>query len=245
MSRPIDVATRETASFIANHVPPGASLLEAGCGAGDVALELQSSGYRVTGVEADEALSTLAEARGVNLVCGPWPDVDCPPVDAVAFTRSLHHIHALADSVAQARRLLRPDGVLLLEDFSYDAANRAAVDWLVATLRSEPVRAMMIPSDDELATGLLGAVDPLEEWRRDHDHDLHTWQTMVAAVEAELDVEMTRAVPYLYRYLVPVLPPSPDAAELLASIRDDEARLGASGEIHLIGRRLVASRSSG
>ena len=50
---------------------------------------------------------------------------------------------------------------------------------------------------------------------------------------------VTRA-PYLYRYLIPVVDTSPDAARWISDVLDDERELGRREQIHLIGRRLVA-----
>ena len=51
--RPIDVPTRETVEFLAAHVSHGASLLEVGCGRGEVARLLGDGGYRVVAIDAE------------------------------------------------------------------------------------------------------------------------------------------------------------------------------------------------
>jgi hypothetical protein len=60
-------------------------------------------------------------------------------------------------------------------------------------------------------------------------------------VAGHFTVEDTCAVPYLYRYLEPLLPATAAAADFLQEIFEQEARLGARGDIVLIGRRIVAS----
>ena len=63
------------------------------------------------------------------------------------------------------------------------------------------------------------------------------WRGVIAE---EFTVQETCAVPYLYRYLVPVLPKTPQATEFLQGVFEEEARLGERGDLLLIGRRIVA-----
>ena len=48
MRVPVDVATHETFNFVTSYVPSGATMLEVGCGEGELAAELQRVGYRVS-----------------------------------------------------------------------------------------------------------------------------------------------------------------------------------------------------
>ncbi len=118
---PIDVPTRETVDFLRAHLPPGASLLEIGCGPGDVALAMTRMGYQVHGVDPDADAVATARDRGVVVSQASWPETPLEPfpVDAVAFTRSLHHVSQLEASVREAARWLRPGGQVLVEDFAF------------------------------------------------------------------------------------------------------------------------------
>jgi 2-polyprenyl-3-methyl-5-hydroxy-6-metoxy-1,4-benzoquinol methylase len=116
---PIDVPTRETVMFLASHIPAGAEILEIGCGEGLVASELFRRGYRVTGLDSDPALIGKAQNRGVSTVIASWPEFgSSASFDAIAFTRSLHHINPLLQAVGRARELLSPIGSLLIEDIA-------------------------------------------------------------------------------------------------------------------------------
>ncbi len=44
-AQPSDVPTRETLKFFESHIPVGATILEVGCGEGQVACELLKRGY--------------------------------------------------------------------------------------------------------------------------------------------------------------------------------------------------------
>ncbi len=104
-------------AFLASHLSIGADVLEVGCGEGHVAAALASHGHRLIAVDADLECVARAQERGVR-ASGSWPEFDSPPLDAIVFTRSLHHISPLDKAVERARELLRPMGSLLIEDFA-------------------------------------------------------------------------------------------------------------------------------
>ena len=237
--KPIDVPTRATVAFVASYLPSGGAVLEVGCGDGRVALELLNRGYRVVGVDSDQELIARAQERGVPAVLASWPEFECAPVDAVAFTRSLHHISPLQKAVGKARDVLRPAGMLLVEDFAFDEADKPTIDWFLEVLRSQRGQALIAPVPGEFVADLLGSRDPAAVWRQSHDHELHTTAAMTHAIAECFVIRETQPVPYLYRYLVPVLSEIPEAAVFVDEVFREEARLGARGEIVLIGRRIV------
>jgi len=55
------------ASFVASLLPPGAAVLDAGCGTGRVAVELARHGYQVVGVDLDEGMLAGARAKAPDL----------------------------------------------------------------------------------------------------------------------------------------------------------------------------------
>lgn len=71
MNEPVDVATTETMSFQAKHLPHGAQVIEIGCGEGRVAQAFQDRGYCVVGLDADGETSARAKARGAPGHSGP------------------------------------------------------------------------------------------------------------------------------------------------------------------------------
>ncbi len=208
MDRPIDVPTRETVAFLSSHLAPGAAVLEVGCGQGHVAVALAQRGYRVTAVDSEPEIVAAALARGAHAFHATWPDFETAPVDAVAFTRSLHHIGSLSAAIRKARDVLKPGGKLLLEDFAFDQASPATIRWFVGTLRS--LAALITPAESRFVAALLAADNPIAIWREHHDHDLHTIDAMTRVIADHLGVLETSSIPYLYRYLVPVRPGTPE-----------------------------------
>ncbi len=212
-----------------------------GCGEGHVAAELALRGYRLTGVDAEPESVVRAQERGVHAVSASWPDFDSPPLDAVVFTRSLHHINPLDQAVDRARELLRPMGCLLIEDFAFDEANEPTVIWLLKVLRSPQATAFIDPAAGGFAADLLGSNNPVAAWRDNHDHEVHTIAQMQRAIAVRFAISEAHSVPYLYRYLVPMLVKSAEAASFVDRVFREEMRLGEQAKLVLIGRRLVAS----
>jgi SAM-dependent methyltransferase len=241
-NRSIDVPNRETLGFLISRLPVGAKVLEVGCGEGQVACELLQRGYRVTGLDSDSEAVARAQARGVRAVVASWPKFDSSvSFDAIAFTRSLHHINPLRESIVRARELLNPNGFLLVEDFALDEVNEATVAWFVKVLRSTQGNALIKPVADQLVTELLSAADVMQTWRDNRAHDLHPFTAINQAIAAQFVVREVQSVPYFYRYLIPVLPETSEAASFLDEVFQQETTLGNSGEIMFLGRRIVVS----
>ena len=241
-NQPADVPTRETLMFLLSRLPVGAETLEIGCGEGRVACELLKRGYRVTGLDSDPEIVARAKRRGVPAVVGSWPEFDGnASFDAIAFTRSLHHINPLREALVRARELLNLNGLLLIEDFAFEEANEATIDWFVKILRSEQGRALINPVAGQLVTELLSSTEVMNVWHRNRGHDLHTITTMNEAIAERFVARETQSVPYLYRYLVPVLADTSEAASFVSEVLQQESLAGERGEIVLLGRRIVAS----
>ena len=238
--KPIDVATRETFAFISSHLPHGSEILEIGCGDGEVALELARHGYHVVGLDSEQDRVAKAQARGVNAIVASWPEFHRRPVDAIAFTRSLHHINPLGRAVDKARELLKPRGVLLIEDFAFGETDNRSVQTFLEILRSKKAQKLIMPVAGQLVTDLLAATDPMTVWHGSHDQALHSIAAIIEAVSKRFTIRETDSVPYLYRYLIPVLPETEAAAAFLEGAFNEEAHLGRERSIVFMGRRIVA-----
>jgi 2-polyprenyl-6-hydroxyphenyl methylase/3-demethylubiquinone-9 3-methyltransferase len=96
---------------------PGAVLVDMGCGAGLLAPHAARLGYRHVGVDLVGTSLRLAAEHGVHAVRG---DVQRLPVaggvaDAVSAGEILEHVPDMPAAVAEACRVLRPGGTLVLD----------------------------------------------------------------------------------------------------------------------------------
>jgi len=121
-----------------NHAP----VLDLGCGRGELLLMLRDAGVATEGVEGDPALVQAARRRGLAVVEGDALDVLRGRADASAGAITAFHLAehlepaTLLVVLAEARRVLRPGGLLLIE--SPDPTTLrvgAALFWLDPTHR--------------------------------------------------------------------------------------------------------------
>ncbi|WP_435107384.1 methyltransferase domain-containing protein [Nocardiopsis synnemataformans] len=107
---------------------PGAVLVDLGCGAGLLAPHLNGKGYRHVGADLSSSALRQAGQHGVHGVRG---DVLAVPLadgcaDVVVAGEIFEHVTDLPRAVAEACRLLRPGGLLVLDTL----ADTALCRWL-------------------------------------------------------------------------------------------------------------------
>src|SRR2546423_3157691 len=91
--------------------PPG-SLLDVGCGRGDLAASWVQTGWRVVGVEPSEQAAAVARMRGVETLVGTLDTVELPrsAFDAAVFRHSLEHVPDPGQDLRRVHASLRPGG---------------------------------------------------------------------------------------------------------------------------------------
>jgi 2-polyprenyl-6-hydroxyphenyl methylase/3-demethylubiquinone-9 3-methyltransferase len=108
---------------------PDAVLLDLGCGAGLLAPHVRGKGYRHVGVDLSPSALPQAAAHGVTAVRGdvqklPFKDA-C--ADVVSAGEILEHVLDLRATVAEACRVLRPGGLLVLDTIAATALAKLLV----------------------------------------------------------------------------------------------------------------------
>ncbi|MBI3666537.1 MAG: methyltransferase domain-containing protein [Acidobacteria bacterium] len=97
---------------------PPARVLELGCADGRLASELISAGHTVVGIESDARAAAQAAARGVSVLCADPEVCDFQELkqefDVLVAADVLEHLRHPEAVLAQAARLLRADGEVIL-----------------------------------------------------------------------------------------------------------------------------------
>ena len=95
---------------------PGARLVEVGCGSGDMLLRMERLGWEAEGVEVDERAAEAARAKGLTVHLGELQSHRFPDTyaDAVVLQHVLEHLHDPLGVLAEASRILRPGGSLII-----------------------------------------------------------------------------------------------------------------------------------
>lgn len=114
------------AALIPPATRPGAVLVDLGCGAGLLAPHLAGKGYRHVGVDLSAPALRQAAGHGVEPVRGDVLAVPLPDgcADVVSAGEILEHVPDLPRAVAEACRLLRPGGLLVIDTLADTALCR-------------------------------------------------------------------------------------------------------------------------
>lgn len=105
------------AALVPKATRPGAVLVDLGCGGGLMAPHVARLGYRHIGVDVTESALRLAATHGITAIRA---DVRHVPLadgcaDVVTAGEILEHVPDVPAAVAQACRLLRPGGALVVD----------------------------------------------------------------------------------------------------------------------------------
>jgi demethylmenaquinone methyltransferase/2-methoxy-6-polyprenyl-1,4-benzoquinol methylase len=130
---------------------PGRRLADIGGGTGNYALALKREGWEPVVVDRSAEMLRQAATKGLETVAGdaqqlPFED---ETFDAATMISMLHHVEDRSAALAEARRILRPGGRLVLKGYTgEDAATLWILDyfpssrsWMEAT---HPTRAALL-----------------------------------------------------------------------------------------------------
>lgn len=164
-----DTQARALARFL-GALPPGAAILDLGCGPGIHAARMQAAGHRVSAIDATPAFVEAAKARGIDARLGAFDDLsESECYDGVWASFSLLHAPRadLPRHLAAIHRALTPGGRLFLgmktgEGEHRDGLGRFYAFHSEAELRGHLSDAGFRVSHVETGAeaGLSGSVDP-------------------------------------------------------------------------------------
>jgi SAM-dependent methyltransferase len=235
---PLEWITEEVLRFVEGAVPPGARVLEVGCGRGALAAKLLARGWALTAIDRSPEAVQAAQGLGVPAAEADFLAYRGGPFDAVLFTRSLHHIHPLEGAVDQARHLLAPGGLLVLDEFAWDAVDRTTAAWFYDTMALLDAAEVLGQPWDHAVDGAC----PLERWRHAHAHDepLHGGERMLEAIAGCFEYQRVDWTPCLYRRAADRLDPGARGGAIVARLHAIEALRIGQGVLKPAGLRVVA-----
>jgi 2-polyprenyl-3-methyl-5-hydroxy-6-metoxy-1,4-benzoquinol methylase len=123
--RPATSAAAGEATGAAVREAARASVLDVGCGAGEITSEIARAGFDVVGIDVAEEPLRRARARDRELdlrlvaLDGEWPLPDAS-FDAVWAGETLEHVLDTAAWLSEVRRVLRSGGTLVLSTPAHD-----------------------------------------------------------------------------------------------------------------------------
>jgi SAM-dependent methyltransferase len=189
--------------------PPPARVLEIGCGAGELALDVADAGYDVLAIDPDAPMGPIFRQTTLENLDEPGT------FDAVVASRSLHHIHDLDAAVERIQSLVRPGGRLILAEFAWERMDPDTAGWYLG-------QQLALEAAGRLDDVPRSLEDALAAWEEEH-RGLHTGEAMRTSLSRcfrELRFERT---PYLHRTLSGV------ASEALEEILIDAGAIRALG----------------
>lgn len=101
-------------------------VLDVGCGNGEFLLSLEQRGWEVHGVEFSAEAAALARAKGLAVHRGELTSAAFPPsfFDVVTLWHVAEHLPDPLSELTEIRRVLRDDGLLVLEVPNSDCLSR-------------------------------------------------------------------------------------------------------------------------
>lgn len=189
---------------------PPCRVLEIGAGDGALAGVMRSSGYDVVAVDP------RGEGDGVEPV--ELIEVDEPPgsFDAAVAVVSLHHIEPLDESMRHLAEMLRPDGILIVDEFDVSRIDDRAMTWWVGQQRA--------------IGGDFDDLDHAARIRVEMQTHLHSLGTLRHALMPYFHLGAPVPGPYLHRWHLP------------PGLRDAEIDLIGSGRLPATGARMIGTR---
>ena len=104
---------------------PPARVLEVGAGSGELAAALEAAGYDVV------AIDPASGSPNVRRVPLHALDEPAGSFDGAVAVLSLHHVEPLEESCRVLADLVRPGGVLVIDEFDVERFDERAARWLI------------------------------------------------------------------------------------------------------------------
>jgi SAM-dependent methyltransferase len=130
-------------------------------------------GHEVIAIDSSAKAIGDAKRFGVDARVENFHEFREAPFDVILFTRSLNHIRPLSLALNQAHALLKPLGLLIVEDFAYSDTSEHTAAWFYRLLKLLDACQVLLPAEDSFGRALLKGGGDISLWR-DHVHEINT-----------------------------------------------------------------------
>lgn len=112
-----EIRLAATVKPLLQRLPYGASILEVGCGSGQLAKYLKRKGYGVEVTDiSNEILEEIRKESGIFGYCGSLEEISFPhQFDGIVFNNVLEHLPNPLSAMEKAYHLLTPQGLIFIE----------------------------------------------------------------------------------------------------------------------------------
>jgi SAM-dependent methyltransferase len=231
------VGTENTVRLVTSNGGNAKTVLDVGCGDGAIAKVLLERGYQVSAIDLSEEAVAKAQAAGVPAKVANLLEFSGDQFDLILMSRSLHHIHPVESAVAKIGSLLKPGGILVVDEFAPELMDLRTALWIYGLKSVLQAEAHHTGHGLHLENGSIPA-DPIAHWREHHFGKHHVTESgeLLRALKGRFKISSEERGPYLYRYLMDDVD-----YEQGRRLAEWETRLCLAGLITPIGLSIVAA----
>jgi len=116
-------ALRDKIKLIESLASQKGTLLDVGAGTGDFLVEAKQSGWNITGIEPSVKAKAVSVSKGINFAVN-LQSIESHSQDVITMWHVLEHVPNVQQEITELKRILKPDGVLIVavpNYKSYDA----------------------------------------------------------------------------------------------------------------------------
>jgi SAM-dependent methyltransferase len=212
----IELSALDTYQFVKSMLSqPRQTIVEVGCGNGYLCLELARDGHDVIGIDVSPDIIEVAERSSaahppplgfgsLRYLCADvntWQAREAS-FDCVIFNRSLHHLSALQETMAQVQRLLKPGGRIILQDYAFDRFDEQTACWLYQ-MQCLLFLSGRYDADPATLPEEAASIEALRTtWlTRASEHHLNRFEEMMSVLHGACHERLFAWVPYLFVYI--------------------------------------------
>lgn len=96
------------------------NLLDVGAGTGDFLVEAKKNGWAITGIEPSEKAKAISVSKGV-IFAENLAAIESNSQDVITMWHVLEHVPDLQNEILELKRILKPDGVLVIAVPNYNS----------------------------------------------------------------------------------------------------------------------------